>query len=79
MRNELTERIRDTLRIEDVIGRTVSLRKTGRGWSGLCPFHDDKTPSFHVYADSQSYYCFACHESGDIFTFIMKTKNLTFP
>ena len=79
MRNELTERIRSLLRIEDVIGRTVSLRRTHRGWSGLCPFHDDKAPSFHVYSDSQSYYCFACHESGDIFTFVMKTQNLSFP
>ena len=79
MRNDLTEKIKSTLRIEDIIGQTVTLRRTGRGWSGLCPFHDDKTPSFHVYPDSQSYYCFACHESGDIFTFVMKTKNLTFP
>ena len=79
MPKELTERIRTLLRIEDIIGRTVSLRKTQRGWSGLCPFHDDKSPSFHVYADSQTYYCFACHESGDIFTFVMKTQNLTVP
>ena len=79
MQNDLAARVRDALRIEDVIGRCVSLRKTYRGWSGLCPFHDDKAPSFHVYADSQSYYCFGCHESGDIFTFVMKTQNLTFP
>ncbi|MBQ6971927.1 MAG: DNA primase [Synergistaceae bacterium] len=79
MANEITDKIRSTLRIEDVIGRTVSLRRTHRGWSGLCPFHDDKAPSFHVYDDTQSYYCFACHESGDIFTFVMKTRNLTFP
>ena len=78
MANELTDKIRNTLRIEDVIGRTVSLRKTHRGYSGLCPFHDDKAPSFHVYTDSQSYYCFGCHESGDIFTFVMKTQSLTF-
>lgn len=78
MKNEITDKIRNALRIEDVIGRTVSLRKTHRGWAGLCPFHDDKAPSFHVYSDSQSYYCFGCHESGDIFTFTMKTKNLTF-
>lgn len=79
MQNELTEKIRSLLRIEDVIGRTVKLRKNQRGWSGLCPFHDDKSPSFHVYADTQTYYCFACHESGDIFTFVMKSQNLTFP
>lgn len=79
MGNVLTEKIKNALRIEDIIGQTVTLRRTGRGWSGLCPFHDDKTPSFHVYSDTQNYYCFACHESGDIFTFVMKTKNLTFP
>lgn len=79
MNKEITDKIRNTISIEDVIGRTVTLRKSHRGWVGLCPFHDDKSPSFHVYADSQSYYCFGCHESGDIFTFVMKTKNLTFP
>lgn len=79
LNNELTERIRSSLSIEDVIGRSVSLRPTHRGYSGLCPFHSEKTPSFHVYTDTQSYYCFGCHESGDIFTFIMKTQNLSYP
>ena len=46
---------------------------------GLCPFHQENTPSFHVYSDTQSYYCFGCHESGDIFTYIMKTEGLSFP
>lgn len=79
MRNELVDQIRNRLRIEDVIGRTVSLRKSHRGYNGLCPFHDDKMPSFHVYTDTQTYYCFACHESGDIFTFVMKSQSLSFP
>ena len=75
IKDEITSRIR----IEDVIGRIVSLRPSSRGYMGLCPFHGEKTPSFHVYTDTQTYYCFGCHEAGDIFTFTMKTQGMTFP
>ena len=77
--SRLIEDIKSSLDISDIIGQFTALRKTRRGWSGLCPFHDEKTPSFHVYTDSQSYYCFSCHEAGDIFTFVMKKNGLTFP
>ena len=77
--NRLVEDIKSSLDISDIIGQFTSLRKTRRGYSGLCPFHDEKTPSFHVYEDSQTYYCFSCHEAGDIFTFVMKKNGLTFP
>lgn len=73
------EQIRNALDIADIIGERVKLRPASRGYSGLCPFHDERTPSFHVYTDTQSYYCFGCHEAGDIFTFLMKTENLSFP
>lgn len=73
------EEIRNALDIADIIGERVKLRPASRGYSGLCPFHDEHTPSFHVYTDTQSYYCFGCHETGDIFTFLMKTENLSFP
>ena len=76
--DELSSRIKSSLDITDIIGERVRLRKTSRGYMGLCPFHNEKTPSFHVYSDTQSYYCFSCHEAGDIFTFIMKTENLNF-
>ena len=45
----------------------------------LCPFHEERTPSFHVYTDTQTYYCFGCHEAGNIFTYLMKTDSLSFP
>lgn len=77
--NEVIEQIRDSLDISDIIGERVKLRRSSRGYSGLCPFHQEDTPSFHVYTDTQSYYCFGCHEAGNIFTFLMKMDKLTFP
>lgn len=77
--NETIEQIRDSLDISDIIGERVKLRRSSRGYSGLCPFHQEDTPSFHVYTDTQSYYCFGCHEAGNIFTFLMKMDRLTFP
>ena len=77
--NRLVEDIKSSLDISDIIGQYTTLRKTRRGWSGLCPFHDERTPSFYVYEDSQTYYCFSCHEAGDIFSFVMKKNGLTFP
>lgn len=76
--NRLTEDIKSSLDIAEIIGQYTSLRRTSRGYSGLCPFHDEKTPSFYVYTDSQTYYCFSCHEAGDIFTFVMKKNGLSF-
>ena len=77
--SEIVERIRNTLYIADIIGGRVKLRRSVRGYSGLCPFHSERTPSFHVYTDTQTYYCFGCHEAGNVFTFIMKTDGLSFP
>ncbi|MBQ2616808.1 MAG: DNA primase [Synergistaceae bacterium] len=71
-----TERIKGSLDIAEIIGERVKLRRSGRGYVGSCPFHDEKTPSFHVYEDS--YYCFGCHEAGDVFSFIMKIDGLGF-
>ena len=76
--NEIINQIKDSLDIADIIGERVKLRKTSRGFMGLCPFHNEDTPSFHVYTDSQSYYCFGCHEAGDIFSYVMKSENLAF-
>ncbi|MBR0202924.1 MAG: DNA primase [Synergistaceae bacterium] len=77
--NELYDQIKNSLDITDIIGERVRLRRSGRGYTGLCPFHNEKTPSFHVWPDTQSYYCFGCHEGGNIFSFIMKTEGMTFP
>ncbi len=77
--DEIIQQIRDRVDIVDLVGRTVSLRKAGRNYKGLCPFHDEKTPSFNVNPDRQSFYCFGCHEGGNAFMFLMKAENLTFP
>jgi len=63
-----------------VIGDYVKLRKSGgQNYLGLCPFHGEKTPSFSVHATRQFYYCFGCHEKGDVFAFVQKIENITFP
>ena len=63
-----------------IIGDYIKLKKAGaQNYSGLCPFHGEKTPSFSVHATRQFYHCFGCHESGDVFKFIQKIENITFP
>jgi DNA primase len=63
-----------------IIGEYVKLRKAGaQNYSGLCPFHGEKTPSFSVHASRQFFHCFGCGVSGDVFTFIQKIENITFP
>jgi DNA primase len=66
--------------IVKIVGDYVKLRKTGaQNYTGLCPFHKEKTGSFSVNAAKQFYYCFGCHETGDIFNFVMKMDAITFP
>lgn len=62
--------------IEEVVGQYVQLRRRGRTLSGLCPFHNEKTPSFVVYPDTQSFYCFGCGAAGDVINFVRKYNNL---
>ena len=64
--------------IEQVISSYVNLKRRGRNLVGLCPFHSEKTPSFTVYPDSQSFYCFGCGAGGDVITFIKKIENLQY-
>ncbi len=75
---KIYDEIKNALDIADIIGERVRLKRSGRGFVGLCPFHEEKTPSFHVFTDTQSYYCFGCQAAGDIFTFVMKTEGLSF-
>lgn len=71
--------IKERLNIADVIGEVVALKPAGRGQlKGLCPFHGEKTPSFHVHVDRGYFYCFGCHAKGDVFDFVMRTQALTF-
>jgi DNA primase len=75
----ITDQIKERLDIVEVISNYVPLKKAGRNYQGLCPFHNEKTPSFVVFPDGQSWHCFgACGTGGDIFTFIMKRENLDF-
>ena len=64
--------------IEEVIGQYVQLRRRGRTLSGLCPFHNEKTPSFVVYPDTQSFYCFGCGAAGDVINFIRLYEHLDY-
>jgi DNA primase len=72
------QRVRERLDIVDIVGSKVELRRAGRNFKGRCPFHQEKTPSFVVYPDTQGYHCFGCQKNGDIFSFLMDTENLTF-
>ena len=73
------EEIRRRVDIATLIGEYVSLKKAGKNYLGLCPFHQEKTPSFTVSPDKQMFYCFGCSEGGNVFSFLMKLNHLTFP
>jgi len=77
--DEIIQEVRDRVDIVDLIGRHLTLKKSGRNYVGLCPFHSEKTPSFNVNPDRQSYYCFGCQKGGNVFTFLTQVENLTFP
>lgn len=64
--------------ITDVIGSYINLKRNGRTSKGLCPFHSEKTPSFTVFSDTSSFYCFGCQTGGDVITFIRKIENLDY-
>lgn len=73
------DEIRSRINIVDLVGEVVHLKKAGKTWKGLCPFHADKNPSFYVDQTFGSYRCWSCSESGDIFTWVMKTRHVDFP
>src|SRR5437588_5000639 len=72
------EEIRDRSDIVEIIGMSVPLKKAGRNYKGLCPFHQEKTPSFNVDPQTRSFKCFGCGESGDVFHFVEKYQNMDF-
>jgi len=76
--NQIAE-IKDRIDIVQIIEKYVRLKQAGKNFSGLCPFHKEKTPSFMVSPDIQRYKCFGCGRSGDIFNFIQEIENIDFP
>ena len=76
---ELVEEVRERNDIVDVISGYVKLQRKGSSYFGLCPFHNEKSPSFSVSPGKQMYYCFGCGAGGNVFTFLMEYENYTFP
>ena len=77
--DELVEEVRAKNDIVDVISGYVRMQKKGSSYFGLCPFHNEKSPSFSVSRDKQMYYCFGCGAGGNVFTFVMAYENCSFP
>src|SRR5713226_403039 len=75
----LLDEIRAAVDIVDLVGRYVSLKKSGVNWKGLCPFHGEKTPSFMVNPRKGIFHCFGCGVGGDAFGFLMRQDRLSFP
>ena len=76
---EFVAEVSSRLDIAEVVGAYVSLKKQGRNLTGLCPFHNEKTPSFSVSPDKRIFYCFGCHKGGNALRFLMEIEGLTFP
>jgi DNA primase len=75
---DIIEQVRQASDIVEIIGEFVRLKKRGRNYQALCPFHNEKAPSFSVSPDKQMYYCFGCNKGGNVITFLMEHENMTF-
>jgi DNA primase len=73
------EQIRERIDVVAVIGRHMELKRSGRTWKGCCPFHGERTPSFHVYTEDKHYKCYGCGAYGDVFTFLQQVEGKEFP
>jgi len=78
MADDWVERVREASDIVEIVGETVPLKRVGRNWVGLCPFHKEKTGSFSVSADRQLYHCFSCKAGGDVFRFVQDSEKVEF-
>ena len=76
--DEIIEEVRQSNDIIDVISQYVHLKRSGRNYFGLCPFHNEKSPSFSVSPDKQIFHCFGCGVGGNVFTFLMKIEGINF-
>ena len=79
MNDDFKEKVRQSSDIVDIISSYVPLKKKGRDYWACCPFHGEKTPSFSVSKEKQFFYCYGCHVGGDVFEFVRKMENCTFP
>ncbi len=79
IRSGARDEIRHRINLVELVSQHVALKKAGRQYKGLCPFHQEKTPSFHVDPERGLWYCFGCSQGGDVFDFVMRTGNLSFP
>jgi DNA primase len=77
--SDFAQSVKQQADIVKVIEGYIRLRKAGANYVGLCPFHKEKTGSFHVHGARQYFYCFGCHETGDVFTFVGRMENVSFP
>jgi len=76
---QFLDELRARVSVADVVGRRVKLIKRGREFSGLCPFHNEKTPSFTVAEQKGFFHCFGCGAHGDVIGFVMRSDGLSFP
>lgn len=76
--DEFKEKVRSASDIVDIISQYIPLKRSGRNYFGICPFHSEKSPSFSVSPDRQYFHCFGCHVGGDVFSFISKIENISF-
>src|SRR5438270_1470190 len=74
----IIETIKAKINVVEEIGLVVALQKSGKALKGLCPFHNERTPSFYVFAETQTWRCFGCNEGGDVFSFVQKQQSLEF-
>ena len=74
----IIDEVRQANDIVDVIGQYVHLKRSGRNYFGLCPFHNEKSPSFSVSPDKQIFHCFGCGVGGNVFSFVSKIENISF-
>src|SRR5690349_4818555 len=77
--DDVIDAIFHAIDLSDLVGRHVPLKRSGNSWKGCCPFHQEKTPSFHVTPDKGLWKCFGCGKGGNAFTFLMEREGLTFP
>ena len=78
MARDAVSDVRDRTDIVDLVSQYVQLKKTGRSYKGLCPFHQEKTPSFIVFPESGNFHCFGCGKGGDVFTFYQSIEHVEF-